>query len=132
MEANELVVRRFFDELWTGGRLEAADELLAPEHMHHLSGDVLGGPQEVKELVTFLRAVFPDLSFVIDDAVVAGDKVAVRWSAVGTHLGDFDGIPPTARVVTWTGIDLVRLKDNRIVELWGSYDALGLEDQLRS
>jgi predicted ester cyclase len=132
VDQNELVVRRFFDELWTRGRLEVADELMAPEHIHHLSGDDLGGPQEVKALVTFLRGAFPDLRFVIEDEVVAGDKVVVRWTAVGTHLGEFDGIPPSGRVVTWTGMDLVRLQDHRIVELWGNNDALGLREQLRS
>jgi predicted ester cyclase len=132
VEQNELVVRRFFDELWTRGRLEVADELMAPEHTHHLSGDDLGGPQEVKGLVTFLRGAFPDLRFVIEDVVVAGDKVVVRWTAVGTHLGEFGGIPPSGRVVTWTGMDLVRLQDHRIVELWGNNDALGLREQLTS
>ena len=83
-------------------------------------------------MVVFLRAAFPDLRFIIEDEVVAGDKVVVRWTAVGTHLGDFHGIPPSGRTVTWTGIDLVRLEDDRIVELWGNYDALGLEEQLRS
>ena len=132
MEHNLLIVRRFFDELWTNGRLEAVDELLAPAHTHHLSGDDLGGPEEVKALAVFLRAAFPDLRFVIEDEVVADDKVVVRWTAVGTHRGDFDGIAPTGRVVTWTGIDIVRLHDHRIVELWGNYDGLGLEEQLRS
>ena len=132
VEQNARVVRRFFDELWTQGRLEVADELMAPEHTHHLSGDDLGGPAEVKELVVFLRGAFPDLRLVIEDEVVAGDKVVVRWTAVGTHLGEFDGIAPTGRVVTWTGIDVVRLHDHRIVELWGNNDALGLEGQLRS
>ena len=132
MEQNALIVRRFFNELWTQGRLEVADELLAPEHIHHLSGDDLGGPEEVKALVAFLRGAFPDLRFVMEDEVVADDKVVVRWTAVGTHLGDYDGITPTGRVVTWTGIDIVRLQDHCIVELWGNYDGLGFGEQLRS
>ena|SRR5664279_5528532 len=132
MEQNALVVRRFFDEVWTQGRLEVTEELLAPAHIHHLSGADLGGPTEVKALVAWLRSAFPDLRFVIEDEVTAGDRVVIRWTAVATHLGDYDGLPPTGRVVTWTGIDLVRLQDHRIVELWGNYDALGLQEQLRS
>ena len=130
MEQNAIVVRRFFDEVWTQGRIEAAEELLAPEHVHHLSGADLGGPAEVKALVAWLRSAFPDLRFLIEDEVAAGDKVVIRWTAVGTHLGDFDGLAPTGRVVAWTGIDIVRLQDHRIVELWGNNDALGLREQL--
>jgi steroid delta-isomerase-like uncharacterized protein len=132
VEQNSVIVRRFFDELWNRGRFAAADELLAPAHVHHLSGDDLGGPVEVKALVEFLRHAFPDLRFVIEDELVAGDKVVVRWIATGTHLGDFGGLAPTGRFVSWTGIDIVRLKDDRIVELWGNYDAQGLEQQLTS
>lgn len=131
-EANVLVVRRFFEEPWNRGRLDVAADLMAPEHVHHLSGEDLGGPEEVKALVTYVRTVFPDLEFVLDDEIAAGDKVVVRWTASGTHVGEFDGVPPTGRMLTWTGIDIVRLSDDRIVELWGNDDALGMEEQLRA
>ena len=131
-EQDLLVVRRFFDELWSQGQLNVADELLAAHHVHHVSGEDMTGPEEVKEFVTYMRVAFPDLRFTIEDEVVAADKVVVRWTAQGTHRGEFMAIPPTGRVVTWTGIDIVRLQDHRIVELWGNNDALGLHDQLSS
>jgi predicted ester cyclase len=131
-EQDVLVVRRFINELWNGGRFEVADELMAPEHIHYLSGDEFGGPQEVKELVAYLRDAFPDLVITIEDEVVGGDKVVIRWTARGTHLGEFNEISPTGRVVTWTGIDIVRLRDHLIVQLWGSFDAAGLYEQLGS
>jgi predicted ester cyclase len=53
-----------------------------------------------------------------------------RFSARGTNLGPFLGAPPTGRVVTYTGFDLNRIRDGRIVESWVNYDALGLLQQL--
>ena len=100
-EANVLVVRRFFEELWNRGRLDVAADLMAPEHVHHLSGEDLGGPEEVKALVTYVRTVFPDLEFVLDDEIAAGDKVVVRWTASGTHVGEFEGCRSTGRMLTW-------------------------------
>lgn len=129
-EQNAVVVRRFFDELWNAGLLEAADELLAPNHVHHISGDDMSGPEAVKDLVTYLRSAFPDLRFVIEDELLAGDKVVVRWTAYGTHLGDFGGLSATGRTAHWTGIDIVELQDGRIVELWGNNDGIGLVEQL--
>ena len=82
-----LVVRRFFDELWSQGQLNVADELLVAHHVHHVSGDEMTGPEEVKEFVSYLRGAFPDLRFTIEDEVVAADKIVVRWTAQGTHLG---------------------------------------------
>jgi hypothetical protein len=45
---NEAVVRRFMDELWSDGNLGAADELVAINHVHHLGGEELHGPDGVK------------------------------------------------------------------------------------
>jgi steroid delta-isomerase-like uncharacterized protein len=130
MDNNEAVARRFFDDVWTGGRYEAADALLASNHQHHISGQTIVGPEAVKQMARGLRGAFPDLEFVIEDTIVEGDKVVVRWAAHGTHTGPFGELTATGRRVEWTGIDLIHLADGRIVELWGNNDALGLVDQL--
>jgi predicted ester cyclase len=126
---NEVVVRRFFDELWSGGNVAVADELLAPHHQHHISGGTLHGPGAVKAMVVGLRTSFPDLTFRLEDVINAEDTVVVRWTAFATYAGED---PPGAngRRVTWTGIDIVRLRDERIVELWGNNDSQGLAEQL--
>jgi steroid delta-isomerase-like uncharacterized protein len=130
VDANETLARRFLDDVWTDGRYDVADLLLAPDHRHHISGDTLVGPDAVKEMARYLRGAFPDLTFVIEDAVVDGDKVLLRWTARGTHAGTFGGVEGTGRRVEWTGMDLVRCADGRIVELWGNNDAQGLWEQI--
>jgi predicted ester cyclase len=62
--------------------------------------------------------------------VAEGDLVATRFTAAGMQTGPFQGIPPTGRRVTYSGIDINRIADGRIVEAWVSYDALGLLEQL--
>ena len=131
MEANETLARRFFDDLWTNGDFDTADLLVATDHQHHLSGStVAAGPGGVKELARSMRSAFPDLAFVIEDTLVSEDKVLVRWTAYGTHAGTFGGVEGTGRRVSWTGMDLIRFADGRIIELWGNNDALGLFEQL--
>lgn len=127
---NELVVRRFFIEIWNTGDLAVADELVASEHQHHLGDEILRGPEGVKGAVTWLRAGFPDLTFTMDDVVSDGDRVVVRWTATGTHGGTIFDVPPTGRRVRWTGIDLIRLEDGKLVELWAEADGAGLMEQL--
>jgi SnoaL-like polyketide cyclase len=58
------------------------------------------------------------------------DLVWTRFSAAGTHLGSFLGAAPTGRTVTYTGMDLNRIADGRIVESWVNYDALALLQQV--
>ncbi len=94
------------------------------------SGSTLDGPEAVKGMARSMHAAFPDLAFVIEDALVDGDKVLVRWVARGTHAGTFGGVEPTGRAVEWTGMDLLRCEGGKIVELWGNNDALGLFEQL--
>lgn len=127
---HETVVRRFFDQLWNAGDLGCADEVLSPGHVHHIGDYRMEGPDEVAATVARFRTAFPDLHFALEDVVSDGDRVVVRWTATGTHQGEFVGVPATGRHARWTGIDLVRLEEGRIVELWASADGAGLFEQL--
>jgi hypothetical protein len=94
--ANESVVRRFFEELWNAGDLAVADDIVAPHHMHHIGEDVRHGPEGVRQMVSYLRAAFPDLHFVLEDLLSDADRVAVRWTATGTQTGPFSSCSPPA------------------------------------
>ena len=62
--------------------------------------------------------------------IAKGDKVVVRWTLHGTHTGEFWGVPPTHKVITYSGINIWRLRDGKIVEEWGSMDMLSVLQQL--
>jgi predicted ester cyclase len=66
----------------------------------------------------------------VEDLVAEGDKVAARVTVRGTHRGAFLGLAPTGKAVTQTGIDIVRVAGGKAVERWGSFDELGLLQQL--
>ena len=76
------------------------------------------------------RHAFPDTQFTVDERIVDGNRIAVRWMMRGTHQGEFQGIPPTGKAVTVTGIAIHRFAGNQIQESWDCYDALGLLQQL--
>jgi hypothetical protein len=56
--------------------------------------------------------------------------VALRFTFRGTHQGEFISIAPTGKQVTIPGIDIFRVADGKIVELWGQEDMLGMMQQL--
>jgi steroid delta-isomerase-like uncharacterized protein len=125
--------QRFFDEVWSEGRLELVDELFAPEYVGHPSGpeETVRGPEGVKGYVGRLRAGVPDLTVTIEDQVIDDAKVATRWTARGTHDGALLGIQPTGRSATVTGITIQRIGDaGQIVEGWTNWDMLGMFQQL--
>jgi predicted ester cyclase len=129
MDENEVVVRRFFDEVWSGGRFDVIEELVASDHLHHISGVPVQGPEGVSQLAGWLRRTFPDLKMILEDVITAQEKVVVRWTAEGTYAGD-DLPAAQGRRVRYTGIDIVHVKNGKIVELWGNNDARGLWEQL--
>jgi len=62
------------------------------------------------------RTAFPDLQFRVEDMVAEGEKVVSRLTMRGTHQGDFQGIPPTGKQMTVTGITIERIVDGKAVE----------------
>jgi predicted ester cyclase len=99
---------------------------------HNLQPGQGPGLAGVKQVIGLYHAVFPDLTLSCDDIVPSGDKVAVRWTATGTHEGDQLGVPATHQKVTLTGIDIVRIADGRIVERWGEANGLEMMKQIAS
>jgi steroid delta-isomerase-like uncharacterized protein len=129
-EHNKTVVRRFYEGLNTRN-LAVIDELIAPDFVDHSAPPGhLPGPQGMHQTVTMFLSAFPDLHWTIEDAVAEGNKVVLRLTARGTHRGAFQGIPPTGKQVTVTGLIISRLADGKIAEEWANRDVLGLLQQL--
>lgn len=130
---NKAVVDHFIQGLFSEGRPEAADEYLAPEFVNH--DPVPGLPSDgegMKQAAALFRAAFPDWRSTVHDMVAEDDKVVERFTAGGTHEGEFMGIPGSGRRVEMDGINIFRLEGGRIVERWGVLDLAGLMHQLRS
>jgi len=75
-----------------------------------------GGVEEFKAVITNFRKGFPDLHFTVEEMIAEGDKVAYRWTARGTHQGEYEGIAPTGKIITETGITIIRIVDGKVVE----------------
>jgi steroid delta-isomerase-like uncharacterized protein len=123
-------VRHSWDEIWNSSNLELLDSILDNCYLsHHLLNPVMG-PEGVKQMVAAFQAAFPDLEFVIQDLIAAGDKVVMRWTMVGTHMHELMGIPATGKRADLSGISIYRFVDGKTVESWDEVDFLRLLSQL--
>jgi steroid delta-isomerase-like uncharacterized protein len=132
-EANKAIIRLLFEEAFGQGNLAVLDEIIAPDQVNRGPGALPGmpsGPEGSKMLISTYRNAFPDLHFTIDEQVAEGNTVVTRWTAHGTHNGEFAGIPPTGKSATVVGIGLDRVEDGKIVESWGLFDQFGMLQQL--
>jgi predicted ester cyclase len=82
------------------------------------------------ELRAIVRTTFPDIRLTISDLVVEGEKVVVRWFLQGTDLGGYEGHLPTGRPIRLTGITIMRMEHDIIVEEWNEVDIAGMLRQL--
>jgi len=135
MSAKEIkaLERRFINE-WNKGKAAAMtviDELCATNIAYHGgSGEEIHGIKGFKQSMSEFYSAFPNNHFTIDDMVVEGDKVAVRWTMTGTHKGEFVGVPPTNKKMTIWGIYIDRIAGGKFVETWERFDTLSLMQQL--
>jgi len=132
IDAKEVVIRRYFAELFNQGKLELVAELLHPDYVNHSPGsaELPRGRDGVGVVVQALRRGFPDLYYRIDDLVVGEDSVAVRTTLTGTQRGDLFGIGPTGRAVEVAQMTFERFREGRIVAHHRLTDDLSLLRQL--
>jgi len=126
------VIEEFLQRL---GALDfaAAAELLSVDCVHHTQGLGNGdrrGREAWLDLVRSLWTSFPDRRLWIHQIVSEGERVAVRLTWTGTHLGVFAGIAPTRREVEVNGMIVFALREGKIVEQWMEQDILALHQQL--
>jgi steroid delta-isomerase-like uncharacterized protein len=125
-----------YERTWIDGLnrndVSVADRVFASDCVIHINGspdqnlDVAGFTQ----MVSGLLAAFPDLHFTVEDQVVATDKVATRWTAVGTHSAPLGTTPATGRQVRVDGLILDHIAGGRVVERWEQWDQMGMLQQL--
>lgn len=129
-EANKAVVTRYWQELWNGKREEVIDEITTSDLRFHFPPGQAHQPATLHQWFATSRRAFPNVHFTIHDLLAEGDKVVARWSYEATQTGEFLGQSATQKQVTDQGLNLFRIENGRIAEMWMSGDSLGLLRQL--
>ena len=127
-EGNKAVCRRHCEEVFSQKKLSVVDEIYADPVAY---GESQSMPrQQFKTIATASTVAFPDLKVTVHAQIAEGDFVVTRWTAVGTHLGDFMGNQPTGKPVHIKAIHIHQVIAGRICHLWEEIDLLGLSKQL--
>jgi len=132
VEQNKAICRRVHTDIFEAGRLEVADEIFAPDARFHgpdwaPSGR---GPEVIKQDAAAYRNAFRIDKLTRDLEVAEGDLVTHHWTFTGTHVGDLGAVKPTGRQVTVSGIDVYRVRDDRIADMYQQFDQMGMMTQL--
>ncbi len=129
LDENKKLALRVYELLNTGST-EEIGELVSDDYDEHdpLPGQGVGREGVLDRFSMLSSALAP--RFTVDDVIAEADRVVVRWTNSGTHVGEFAGIPPTGRTFTIAGIDIYRVADRKLAEHWHVIDQLSMLGQL--
>ena len=127
LEENKAIVRKMF-EAFNKQDLALLDELIAPDYVDHPRQ--LRGLESYKQHLTMFYKSFPDSHETIEDIIAEGDKVCIRVKGTGTHTGEYRGLAPTGKKITWEAVSIWRIVDGKIIEMWAVADELDILKQL--
>jgi predicted SnoaL-like aldol condensation-catalyzing enzyme len=129
-DTNKALTRRFYEQVLNGRQAHVIDEIAVIGYDEH---DPLPGQGEGREgLKNRVNMLVEGLAptFTIEDLIAEGDRVVVRWTNSGRHVGDFLGAAPTDRPYAMAGIDIYRVESGRLAEHWHVVDQLSMLQQL--
>jgi NTE family protein len=130
-QRHKAIVQRFLQDVYNRRRPAAAADTCSQSLVWH--GGTLGhadGLVDYQNVLTSFFTAFPDLELQILDIVAEGDRVVVRFTLCGTHLGQFQGIRPTFKRIAGGGTNTYRIEGDRIAEEWWQGDLLMLVQQM--
>ncbi|OGO27420.1 MAG: hypothetical protein A2136_02775, partial [Chloroflexi bacterium RBG_16_54_11] len=119
IEENKALIRRYFEE--APHHPEVCDQIFTQQlfwHALHYSDqpDFSSDPATEKAAYARHKSLWGGWSESIDEMIAEGDRVMVRWSFQGRHIGEYMGIPPTSKPVTFSGIYIFRVENGQIAE----------------
>ena len=125
--SNNKEISRRAIEMWASGNSDVPEEIFAESYVNHQESDVRGSAdvrnlQTWNELVADFHKGFSDCTTKCEIQIAEGDLVATRFQFTATNTGEYLGQPPTGKTATWTGIEIDRFVDGKIVESWVDWD----------
>ena len=129
IEKNKAFIQTYTENFWNEHDIAAFDEYITTDFViHQADGDLNAEQYKGSCQATF--AAFPDIHVTTDELIAEGDKVVKVWTVNATSKGDYMGIPPTGKPMVVKGIEVFRIKEGKIAEIWFSIDRLGMLQQL--
>ena len=121
----------FMQTVFNRGDVAAADTFVDAAFVDHAPWP--GHPGTLagfKAGLTEIRTAFPDLKVELARTVLEGDLLVGHLTISGTQLGPYMGAPASGKTFRIEAVDIIRLRDGKMVEHWGVMDAAAMSAQL--
>lgn len=132
MSDHKALAQGMFRAIAAGEDVDAViDKYLAEDFVEHEEIPGMGNTRDTpRRLFKMMHAAFSDFHVEVHDLLEEGDKVVARISFVGTHTGEFMGVPARGNPVDINAIDIMQFRGDQCVAHWGVMDMAGALAQM--
>ena len=124
LEANKLLIRGYYEEVFNKHQPEASDRFVAKDFIEHNPRLPHEGLVGTKKFLNIVFAAFSDYHAEIQQLVAEGDWVVSRIQFTGTNDGPYDGRPATGNKLVFSTSDYYRIENGKIAERWDVVETL--------
>ena len=125
-DRNKTIVRRFIEDFINTGKVDGIEKIISEDYTEVHEGKRHAiGIEGAKAHILGVRQTYSNLHLTIERQIAEGEWVATCITARGTHTGEWMGMKLTDKSVTFTGVNINRVVDGRIVEHGGAANMLG-------
>ena len=114
LEKNKAIQYKLVEE-FNKRNLDVMDECCTPDFVDY-HAKLKGLEDNKRYLNTLIKSL--DLYMKIEDIIAEGDRVWVRYTFTGKHIGDFRGIAPTGEKFTESVVYIYRMEKGKLAEAW--------------
>jgi len=132
-EEKKNLIRRYYKEVWSEGNLAFVDAHMTNDYVNidpATPGARVEGREGFKQLVGALRGAFQEMTMTVDGQYVDGDVVVTEWTSHAVHRGTLNGLPPTGKAGSTTGITVSRFQGDKISQDHAIWDLFGLMQRI--
>ena len=118
---NKNIIRQYIERIENTGDVSDIREFISEDYSEVYEGERYPiGIQGAIDHVLGVRRVFPDLNLTIENQISEGEWVVTTYSVTGTFKDEWFGMKPTGKPITFTGVNVDRIKDGKIIEHGGA------------
>ena len=119
------IIRRYIEEIENTGDVSNIREFITEDYVEVYEGESYKlGIQGAIDHVLGVRRVFPDLKLTIENQIAEGEWVVTSYSVIGTFTDEWFGMKPTGKPIIFTGVNVDRIQDGKIIEHRGAANLL--------
>ena len=121
-------IKHFYETVISNGLIDQVPEYVSDACVQRTGEKLFPlGVDGMKQHIVDVRKTYPDLTMTVIRQYSDGDYVISEFIAHATHKGEWLGMKPTGKRLTFTGVDIDKVADGKIIEhsgMMNTFEAL--------